>query len=214
MPQLFPPWSDLVLRIVLGTIVLVIGCAVIGPIVYARTPFQTGQDGEVDEPVPFDHRHHVRDDGIDCRYCHQSVERSSVAGIPATEVCTGCHSQIWQESPMLDPVRRSYFSGDPIPWNRANNVPDFVYFDHSIHLNKGVGCVTCHGRVDQMPLAHQARPLTMGWCLDCHRNPERHLRPRDQITSMTWAPSDAHQGERLAALYGVRHLTQCTACHR
>lgn len=216
MAALFPQWSNTAIR--LGLLALLGGVLSIpvGAITYLRTPFGTGQYFPPDQPVQFDHRHHVRDDGIDCRYCHQSVESSAYAGIPATEVCMNCHNQVWSDSPMLEPVRRSYFSQKPMPWNRVHQLPDFVYFNHSIHVNKGVGCVECHGRVDQMASVYQAMPLTMGWCLDCHRNPEPHLRPKDKVTQMDWEPEEdrATLGEKLAAEYEVRRLTNCTTCHR
>ena len=125
----------------------------------------------------------------------------------------GCHSEVWPESVQLEPVRRSYFSGKPLRWQRVHELPDYVYFDHSIHVNKGVGCVSCHGRVDRMALVYQVAPLSMGWCLDCHRSPEDHLRPLDQVTRMDWQPQPG-QGSELAQLYGVRRLTHCTTCHR
>ncbi len=214
--RLFPEWSDTAFRFALAGAATLVGLLVLGPWVYVRTPYNTGQMAFVDQPVQFDHRHHVRDDGIDCRYCHTTVEREASAGYPATELCAGCHNQVWNQSPMLEPIRRSYFSNTPIPWNRVHNLPDYVYFNHSIHVNKGVGCVTCHGRVDQMPLIAQEAPLQMGWCLDCHRNPEPNLRPRDQITNMEWQPTGdpVELGEKLAAENGVRKLTNCTTCHR
>ncbi len=214
--RLFPEWSDTAFRFTLagagGGIVLLL----VGLWVYVRTPYNTGQFAFVDQPVQFDHRHHVRDDGIDCRYCHTTVEREASAGYPATELCAGCHNQVWNQSPMLEPIRRSYFSNTPIPWNRVHNLPDYVYFNHSIHVNKGVGCVSCHGRVDEMPLIEQEKPLQMGWCLDCHRDPAPNLRPRDQVTNMEWTPKGdpAEEGEKLATEYGVRKLTNCTTCHR
>jgi hypothetical protein len=158
----------------------------------------------------------VRDDGIDCRYCHDGVERSPYAGVPSTEVCMGCHNQVWPKSVMLEPVRRSYFSGEPLEWNRVHRVPDFVYFNHSVHIKVGVGCVTCHGRVDQMALDFQVAPLTMGWCLGCHRDPASRLRPPDQVTSMTWKPTPAWraQAKKVAAGLDRKLLTSCTACHR
>jgi hypothetical protein len=183
---------------------------------YVRTPLNTGQNHPVEQPIEFDHRHHVADVGIDCRYCHQSVEDSSSAGLPATSVCMNCHSQVWNKSPLLQVVRQKYFTDQPIPWNRVHNLPDFVYFNHSIHVNKGVGCVTCHGRVDQMAAVQQAEPLTMGWCLDCHRDPSAFLRPREQITNMAWLPPKdaATLGKQLATQYDVHSRTSCTTCHR
>jgi hypothetical protein len=212
MPKLFSERSDAWLRVALLTLCAAGGGAIAGPLIYVRSPYHTGQGIEVEQPVQFDQRHHVRDDGIDCRYCHDSVERSPYAGVPPTETCTGCHSQIWSGGQLLKPVRESWFTGAPIRWSRVNRLPDYVYFDHSVHVTRGIGCVSCHGRVDRMALVRQEAPLSMGWCLDCHRAPERHLRPRDQITSMTWQPGD--NGARLAAEYGTRRLTHCTACHR
>jgi hypothetical protein len=218
MAQLFPAWSDTALRLALLAISGGAIAIVVGPMIFVRTPYHTGQRYPVDQPVQFDHRHHVADDGIDCRYCHDLVERSATAGIPSTEVCGGCHAQIWSRSPMLEVVRRSWFSGMPIPWNRVHQLPDFVYFDHAIHIARGIGCVSCHGRVDQMALVEQVAPLSMRWCLDCHRAPEPRLRPRDAITSTTWRPPAGAAGEVLAralvAEYQPRHLDSCTNCHR
>lgn len=183
---------------------------------WVRTPYVTSQGNPVQQPVLFDHRHHVVDDGIECRYCHSTVDRSPSAGIPTTARCMGCHGQIWNESPLLARVRSSYFSGQPIPWVRVNRLPDFVYFDHSIHVAKGVGCESCHGRVDQMAAIEQAKPLTMGWCLSCHRRPEAQLRPRSEVTTMGWKPKENQLalGAALKKEYGVRSLTNCTTCHR
>jgi hypothetical protein len=169
-----------------------------------------------EQPVQFSHKHHVGGIGIDCRYCHTSVETASTAGIPPTETCMTCHSQIWAESPMLEPVRASWRSGRSLEWTRVHDLPDFAYFDHSIHVNKGIGCVTCHGRVDRMPLMWRVERLHMEWCLDCHRHPERHIRPREQVFSMTWVSSEDQRtlGERLVKEYGVQKLTDCYVCHR
>jgi hypothetical protein len=212
MPRLFPPWSDTAFRVVLVGVVTVGALAVIGPMVYMRTPYAQNREYPVDQPVPFDHRHHVEDDNIDCRFCHGGAEKSAYAGVPSTEVCMGCHNQVWPESPMLEPVRRSFFTDRSLPWNRVHRVPDFVYFDHSIHVNKGVGCYECHGNVAGMALDRQVAPLTMGWCLGCHRDPAPRLRPLETITAMR--PSDPAEGARVAAALGVRKLTHCTACHR
>ncbi len=215
MANVFPRWSDTALRLALVGLALAAWALLGGPWLFMRTPFNTGQYFAVDQPVQFDHRHHVADDGIDCRYCHNTVDKSAYAGVPATELCMGCHSQVWRDSPMLEPVRKSYYSNRPIPWNRVNAVPGFVYFDHSIHVNKGVGCVSCHGRVDEQALVWQEQTLQMGFCLDCHRNPEPHLRPLDKITDLAWEPpKDPKYGRALAAQYGTRKLDHCTACHR
>jgi hypothetical protein len=154
--------------------------------------------------------------GIDCRYCHTTVEESAFAGIPPTKTCMTCHSQIWADSPMLEPVRASFRADTSIPWTRVNDLPDFVYFDHSIHVNKGIGCVTCHGRVDQMPLTWRAHPLTMEWCLECHRAPERFVRPRAQVFRMDWEPPRYRLalGQQLVREYHIQPNTSCSTCHR
>jgi hypothetical protein len=168
------------------------------------------------QPVQFSHKHHVSDDGIDCRYCHTSVEESSFAGIPSTKICMNCHTQIWADSPILAPVRESFRTGKSLEWTRVNNLPGFVYFDHSIHVHKGVGCATCHGRVDQMPLMWRENTLYMEWCLECHRNPERFVRPREQVFSMDWQPPSDQiaLGQKLVQDYKIERLTSCSVCHR
>jgi hypothetical protein len=179
---------------------------------WVRTPQVTGQDDPVEQPVLFDHRHHVLDAAIDCRFCHDGAERSAKAGVPATSLCMGCHGQIWNKSEQLAAVRKSYFANEPIRWNRVHRLPDFVYFDHSAHLAAGVGCVTCHGRVAEMAQVQQVAPLTMGWCIDCHRAPEKELRPRALLTSMDDVPEP--EAVEQAHAHPVRHLTHCSACHR
>ena len=168
------------------------------------------------QPVPFSHKHHVADDGIDCRYCHTSVETSSFAGIPSTKICMNCHTQIWPDSPALAPVRESFRTGQSIQWTRVHNLPGFVYFDHSIHLHKGIGCATCHGRLDEMPLTWRVNTLYMDWCLECHRAPEQFVRPREQIFNMEYQPpaDQLALGRRLVKEYDVRPLTDCSTCHR
>lgn len=183
---------------------------------WVRTPYATGEGDPLEQPVAFDHRHHVADDRIDCRYCHADVEKGPSAGIPSADRCMGCHGQVWSESELLEPVRESYYTGRPIAWERVHRLPDFVFFDHSVHVTNGIGCETCHGRVDRMARIYQVAPLTMGWCLDCHRDPERHLRPLDAITAMGWKPRVPGEapGPVLAEAYGVKPKTDCTACHR
>ena len=168
------------------------------------------------QPVQFSHKHHVSDDGIDCRYCHTSVEESSFAGIPSTKICMNCHTQIWAESPILEPVRESFRTGKSLEWTRVHNLPGFVYFDHSIHVHKGVGCTTCHGRVDQMPLMWRENTLYMEWCLECHRNPEQFVRPREQVFNMDWQPPSDQiaLGQKLVQEYKIESLTSCSVCHR
>lgn len=169
-----------------------------------------------DQPVPFSHEHHVRGIGIDCRYCHSTVEQTAFAGLPPTHTCMTCHSQIWNESPTLEPVRESYRTGRPLRWTRVHDLPDFVYFDHSIHVNKGVGCVTCHGQVDRMPLTWQEKTLYMEWCLECHRQPERFVRPREFVFSADWQPlpDQLWRGTRLVKEYDIKKMTDCSVCHR
>jgi len=172
-----------------------------------------------EQPIPFSHAHHVGGEGFDCRYCHTSVENSSFAGLPATQICMNCHSQIWRTSPTLEPVRASYRTGESIRWTRVHDVPDFVYFNHSIHVAKGVGCESCHGRVDKMPLTWQENSLQMEWCLNCHRNPERYVRPKEFITTMGYVPNGDQEevGRRLVQEYHIqdaRLLTSCSTCHR
>ena len=166
--------------------------------------------------MPFSHKHHVGGLGIDCRYCHTAVEKSSSAGIPPTETCMSCHSQIWSDAPMLEPVRESYRSGNSIQWTKVHDLPGFVYFNHSIHVAKGMGCAVCHGRVDQMPLMYQQNTLFMEWCLDCHRQPEKYIRPKDKVFQMDYKPAEDQLtlGAKLVSEYKVRKLTDCWICHR
>lgn len=216
MSALFPKHFNTVARVSLAVGALVPAVAIGGLFLFVRTPAGYGTDHQAEQPVQFDHRHHVKDLGLDCRYCHTSVEQSPTAGIPPTQLCMGCHAQVWNRSPLLDPVRNWYFTDRPIPWKRVHNLPDFVYFDHAIHVNKGVGCVSCHGRVDEMASVEQVETLTMGWCLDCHRDPEPHLRPKDQLTNLAWKPEGdpAELGRKLIQEYGVHTRTSCSTCHR
>ena len=183
-----------------------------------RATFVTREHQPMAQPVPFSHKHHNAGLGIDCRYCHTTVETSAFAGMPATETCMTCHSQIWRESPMLEPVRASYSANTGIRWRRVYDLPNFVYFDHSIHVNKGVGCSECHGRVDRMPLTWKSSQLYMQWCLDCHREPEQHLRPQSDIFNMNWQPGPDQQtlGAKLATEHKIPRelLTSCSTCHR
>ena len=169
-----------------------------------------------DQPVPFSHQHHVSDDGFDCRYCHTSVETSAVAGLPATEICMTCHSQIWSNALLLEPVRASFRTGESLQWTRIHDLPDYVYFNHSIHISKGVGCASCHGRIDLMPLTFKVNTLYMNWCIECHRNPEKQLRPRDQVYNMAYEqpPNQEEFGRQLMKEYRVQSLTDCYTCHR
>lgn len=170
------------------------------------------------QPVQFSHKHHAGELGIDCRYCHTSVEKAASAGIPATQVCMNCHVQIWADSPYLEPVRASYRNDESIEWIRVHDLPEFVYFNHSIHVAKGIGCQSCHGRVDEMNLTWQESPLTMGWCLDCHRAPENHIRPREEVFNLSWKPpvNQVEVGRELLRAYDVNvaQLDNCSVCHR
>ena len=220
MVQVFHPSMNTFARVtIFGAVFFAVG--LLG-VVYAvlRSPYVTGQYVAVDQPVQFSHEHHAGELGIDCRYCHTSVEVSSYGGIPPTETCMSCHSQIWRDSPMLAPVRESLAKNEPIRWNLVHDLPDYAYFNHAIHVNKGVGCASCHGRVDQMPLIWKHAPLTMEWCLSCHREPERHLRPKEEIFNMAWsAGSERDQlalGRELVKKnhVPVHRLSDCSTCHR
>jgi hypothetical protein len=230
MTALFPRWTNTAFRLGLGGLLGSAIAGLVGLWVYMRTPWNTEAYAAVDQPVMFDHRHHVVDDQIDCVYCHQGAERSDYAGVPATEVCMGCHAQVWNESPLLETVRRSYFSGKPIPWNRVHDLPDFVYFNHAVHVQGGVGCVNCHGRVDQMARVYEVQSLQMGWCLDCHqhaaevmsagtasagRSPTSELAGASADQPALWGTFPSSVVET-ASLGPKKHdaFTTCSACHR
>ncbi|PYU36469.1 MAG: cytochrome C [Acidobacteria bacterium] len=219
MAQIFHPSTNTISRVSLFSVLFLIALLLWLLAEFQRSSYITEANVEREQPVQFSHKHHVADDGIDCRYCHTSVETSAFAGIPPTKTCMNCHSQIFRDSPYLEPVRESFRTGKPVEWTRVHQLADFVYFDHSIHVNKGVGCATCHGRVDEMPLIRQVASLQMEWCLDCHREPELYLRPHDQVFDMAWQPpsDQLEQGSRLAKLYKIRsveELTSCSTCHR
>lgn len=216
MSQLFRRSSNAIARATLVGVAVLAGVAGWVVLTLPRSPWVTRQEVILKQPVPFSHDHHVAQVGIDCRYCHTAVERSSSAGIPPTATCMNCHSQIWAQAPMLEPVRASLRDDQPLAWTRVHDLPEFVYFDHSIHVAKGVGCETCHGRVDKMPLMWQASPLTMEWCLSCHRDPVKNLRPREAVTVMGWPEPEnlpALQRE-LAVKYNVKSKMSCSTCHR
>jgi hypothetical protein len=216
MAQVFGPRANALARgSIVALIAAVVGASLASYLAF-RSPWQTQVGVPIEQPIPFSHKHHVTEDGIDCRYCHTTVETSSFAGIPPTQTCMNCHSQIFAQSPVLQPVRDSFQNNQPIQWNRVHQLPDFVYFDHSIHIHKGVGCTTCHGPVDRMPLMWQEQSLQMEWCLDCHRNPERYVRPREAVFRVDYAPPpDQYElGKRLVAEYQIQKLTSCSTCHR
>jgi hypothetical protein len=181
---------------------------------WQRSAYMTEVGVAKEQPVPFSHQHHVAGLGIDCRYCHTSVETSAFAGIPPTSTCMNCHAQIWTGAPMLETVRASFRNDKPIAWQRVHNTPDFVQFNHSIHISKGIGCASCHGRVDQMPLTWKAESMSMEFCLSCHRAPEKFVRPKSEIFNMAWkAPNQAELGAQLVKDYKIRKVTNCSACH-
>ncbi len=216
MAQIFHPSTNTFSRLsIFGAIFLVVALAWLAAAV-TRSPYVTQEGVAREQPVPFSHKHHVQGLGLDCRYCHTSVEESTFAGIPPVKTCMNCHSQIWAESPMLAPVRESFRTGRPLVWTRVHDLPDFAYFDHSIHVKQGVGCATCHGRVDQMPLMWQNASLQMEWCLECHRAPERFVRPRGAVFQMDWQPpaNYAALGVQLVRDYNIQPPTHCSACHR
>lgn len=218
LAQLFRPGANSIAVIVIAALLVSPLMAMGMSYLVWRSPYATDQKLTRAQPVPFSHSHHAGDLGIDCRMCHTQVEKAAFAGIPSTHICMTCHSQIWTNAQMLAPVRDSWKSGTPLHWQRVNRLPDYVFFAHDIHIAKGIGCSTCHGPVQNMALMRQEQPLTMGWCLDCHRHPERNLRPKDEVFDMTWqaGPDQEAQGERLVAQYHIdkRHLTDCSTCHR
>jgi hypothetical protein len=215
---IFGPGANLVATLVLiaavGGVVVLVTIGWVEP----YTPWSTGVGFPLRQPVPFSHQHHVAGLGLDCRFCHSAVERSADAGMPPTHTCMTCHSQLWTNAAALAPVRRSLASGEPLHWARVNKLPDYAYFDHSIHIAKGVSCVTCHGRVDEMPLTEKGASLRMAWCLDCHRDPRPNLRPAAAVFDMAWQPSAATpSGATLFNRYHIHSaadLTDCSVCHR
>jgi Cytochrome c7 and related cytochrome c len=219
MSQIFHRSTNTLARLSIFGSLFVLGLAVFITVAINRSGYVTQAAIAREQPLQFSHAHHAGGMGIDCRYCHTSVEESAFANIPPTKTCMSCHSQIWSQSPMLEPVRSSFRTGQPLSWTRVHDLPDFVYFNHSIHVRQGVGCATCHGPVDRMPLMYQYSSLQMEWCLDCHRSPERFVRPRDQVFNMEWEPpaDDPGLGARLVKQYGIADsysLTSCSVCHR
>ena len=235
MAQLFPRSANDYARTSLVLLLLVLGGVVWAGASINNSGVRTGENVFLHQPVPFSHEHHVRGLGLDCRYCHTAVEVSSSAGMPPTATCMNCHRQIWTNAEMLEPVRESWRTGVPIAWERVHDLPDFVYFNHAVHVAKGVGCAECHGRVDAMPLMRQVESLDMQWCLDCHQDPASRLRPREQVFAMDYDPlrpseedlalvgmSAGEHGavdlneyqQRLAEMYEVESLLSCSVCHR
>ena len=216
MSQIFHRSTNTISKVTIFGAVFILGG--LGYLIFAvnQSAYYTDVNVARQQPVPFSHKHHVTDDGIDCRYCHTSVEESSFAGLPTTHTCMSCHSKLWLNSSMLEPVRASYATDKSLEWTRVNSVPDFVYFNHSIHVKKGIGCTTCHGQVNKMPLMWQENSLQMSWCLDCHRHPERFVRPKSEVFSVSWQPpaNQVEMGRELVKEYSIQSLTSCSTCHR
>ena len=219
MPQIFSRGADSLVRTMVVAAPLSAASLLWVCLVYSRSSYGTGAGVELVQPVPFSHEHHAGQLGIDCRYCHTTVEHAPYAGMPTTQICMNCHSQMWVGSETLAPVRASYRSDKSLRWQQVYNLPGFVYFDHHVHVQNLVGCSSCHGRVDQMPFTRQTPSLLMEWCLDCHRHPERQLRPREAVFDMRWQPpaDQLDRGRELAKEFKVpdtRYLTSCSVCHR
>ncbi|HUB66627.1 MAG TPA: cytochrome c3 family protein [Candidatus Methylacidiphilales bacterium] len=218
MAQLFSSSFDFAARAVAAGILLLITGGVYAAYLLNRSPYWTNVGVELPQPVPFSHQHHVAELGIDCRFCHRTVTKAAYAGMPDTLTCMTCHSQVWKDAPMLAPVRQSYAKNTPLHWNKVNEVPEFVYFNHSIHVAKGVGCSSCHGRVDEMPITYKPVDFEMQWCLRCHRHPEESLRPQlSQVFQMDWKPTATPaeaQAIATARHIDAEHLSDCSACHR
>ncbi len=217
MPQIFHKSANAFSRVtIFGSIFLIAGIGWVATEIN-RSPYFTKANVVREQPVPFSHRHHVAQLGLDCRYCHVHVEDSPSAGIPPTSTCMNCHSQIWTNAELLEPVRASFRNDTPIEWTKVHDLPDFVYFDHSIHVAKGVACETCHGPVNDMPLMYQSSTLHMQWCLDCHRNPEKYVRPKSAVTEFGYEPAGGDQvalGKALVEEYHINSRTECSICHR
>jgi len=219
MGQIFHRSTNTISRVsIYGAVFIAAALGYLGWAV-TESPYFTDVNVPREQPVPFSHKHHVTDDGIDCRYCHTSVEKSSFAGIPSTHICMSCHSRLWANSPILEPVRTSYQTDKSLEWTRVNAVPDFAYFDHSIHIHKGVGCTTCHGPIGEIPLTWRANTLYMRWCIDCHKHPERFVRRREDVFKADYQPPQDQLalGRRLVKEYKIEdatQLTDCYTCHR
>ncbi len=216
MPQIFRQSANTLSKVsIFGVLSLVAGLILLA-IVLGRSTYVTRAHESIEQPLQFSHMHHVADDGIDCRYCHTSVETSSFAGIPPTKTCMNCHSVLFANASFLEPVRASFRDNRPLRWIRVHDLPDFVYFNHSIHVKKGIGCESCHGRVDQMPLIYQENSLLMEWCINCHKNPQDYVRPRSEITTMGYRPAVAQSvlGPQLVKEYGINPSLNCSTCHR
>ena len=216
MSQLFRPASNTVAKVSILAVIGLAASTVAVAYIMDRGPWNTAVEMAPEQPIPFSHKHHVKDDGIDCRYCHTSVEYSSFAGFPPTETCMSCHSQIWNQASLTQPIRDSWQSGKSIEWTKVHDLPDYVYFNHSIHVNKGIGCSTCHGAVNEMALMYKVNTLNMNWCINCHRNPEQFVRPKSEVFNINYRypANQAELGRKLVKEYHVQSLTDCVTCHR
>jgi hypothetical protein len=219
MAQFFNKSANNIARISMVAAVVLAGVGGFAFTQFSRSSYLTGRYVEKQQPVQFSHKHHVGDDGIDCRYCHQTVETTATAGMPATQTCMNCHSQLWADSPYLEPVRASYRDNKPIEWERVHDLPEYTYFNHSIHVAKGVGCSTCHGQIDNMPAVYQENTLQMEWCIACHRAPEKFIRPKKEIFNMAWQDGDLDEKERKQLkddlkIRSKEMMTSCSTCHR
>lgn len=223
MPQIFHRYTNHRVKIGIVSFLLLVGTLAVGANIWYWGPNVSGQGIQKVQPVQFTHSHHVGGLGLDCRYCHFNVERSSYAQVPPTKVCMTCHSQMYLDAAILEPVRDSYRTGLPIPWVKVHNLSDFAYFNHSAHVNKGIGCAECHGRVDQMPLMYQASSLQMRWCVECHMDPTSRVRPKSEMTNMAYehpkSPDEKIEGinmtqAELARHYNVQSKVSCSTCHR
>jgi hypothetical protein len=216
VPQIFHRSTNTLSRLSIFGALFLVAASLWGLALLNRSAYVTQEGVARQQPVQFSHKHHAGQLGIDCRYCHTSVERGPVAGVPATQTCMNCHSQIWAASPYLEPVRASFRSDRGVAWIKVYDLPDFVYFNHAIHVQKGVGCATCHGRIDEMNQVWQASSLQMEWCLDCHRQPERYVRPRAHVFDLAWEPpaDQLALGRELVRDYNVRTRVDCSTCHR
>ena len=216
MSQIFRRSANTLSKVSIVGLLLLVGGLIGLMMVLGRSSYVTRAQEYVEQPVQFSHLHHVGDDGIDCRYCHTSVETSAFAGIPPTKTCMNCHSQIFSTAPILEPIRASFREDRPLQWVRVHDLPDFVYFNHSVHVKKGMGCETCHGRIDRMPLTLQQNSLQMEWCIECHRAPEQNVRPRSEVFTMGYRPPvpQSELGPKLVKEYGIQASTNCSTCHR
>ncbi|MCC6546611.1 cytochrome c3 family protein [Candidatus Sumerlaeota bacterium] len=210
---LFPKTTNL-LRPVLILLSVAVPVYAVAFVWYCFSPVTIDKGYAPAQPIPYSHALHAGELGIDCRYCHSTVEATGKASIPPTQVCMNCHQTVRSQSPKLAELRKSYSTGEPVEWVRVHDLPDYVYFNHSAHVTRGVGCSSCHGRVDKMETVTQVAPLSMAWCLDCHRNPSQNIRPKDQVTRMDWQPADAASQNTLVNHYGTKPSTDCSTCHR